>query len=373
MQTPAVLIRCQHFNTVPDNEAESRALCFVWSACRSQLRWRRRMKIGVVGCGALGSYYGAKLCRDGHEVHFLLRSDYDVVRRRGVFIRSSEGDFHINPKCARTPAQIGICDVVLIGLKTTANGQFPKLLPALVGKHTAIITLQNGLGNEEQLAALFPSTQVLGGLCFVCLNRLQPGVIQHIAHGRIVLGEFSGWPEPRTHDIASAIRHSGAPCEVTDNLERAHWEKLVWNIPFNGLGVASAAGHEAVISGEVNVGLPLGPCFATNKLLDSGPWESLVRDLMNEVIVAANAQKLNVDPACANIQIERTRTMGAYRASTLIDFQRRQPLELEALFLEPLRRADRAGISTPRLTALCRVLAQLDSASETLPRPKLER
>lgn len=331
------------------------------------------MKIGVVGCGALGSYYGAKLCRDGHEVHFLLRSDYGVVRRRGVFIRSPEGNFHVNPKCARTPEEIGICDVVLIGLKTTANDQFVKLLPPLVGKDTAVVTLQNGLGNEEQLAALFPRGQILGGLCFVCLNRLEPGVIQHIDHGRVVLGEFSGWPEPRTHDIASAIRHSGVPCEVTDNLERAHWEKLVWNVPFNGLGVASAAGFEALMSGDAKAGGEIGPCLATDKLLDSGPWESLVRDLMNEVIAAAHAQQLNVDPACADIQIERTRTMGAYRASTLIDFERQQPLEIEALFLEPLRRAERARVSAPRLKALCRVLAQLDPAREVLPRQKAER
>jgi 2-dehydropantoate 2-reductase len=333
------------------------------------------MKIGVVGCGALGSYYGAKLCRDGHAVHFLLRSDYDTVRRRGVFIRSPEGDFHVNPKCARAPEEIGICDMVLIGLKTTANDQFPKFLPPLVDKHTAVVTLQNGLGNEEQLAALFPPTQILGGLCFVCLNRVQPGVIHHIDHGRIVLGEFSGWPEPRTHDIASAIRHSGVPCEVTDNLERAHWEKLVWNIPFNGLGVAGAAGYDAVI-GRASVRASheqLGPCLTTNQLLDIGRWELLVRDLMNEVIAAANAQDLKVDPECADVQIERTRTMGAYRASTLIDFERKQSLELEALFLEPLRRAQRAGVSTPRLAALCHVLTQLDQSLAVLPRAKDER
>jgi len=318
------------------------------------------MKIGVVGCGALGSYYGAKLCRDGHAVHFLLRSDFDVVRRRGVFVRSKEGDFHVNPKCARSPEEIGPCDVVLIGLKTTANDQFPKLLPPLVDAHTAVVTLQNGLGNEEQLAALFPRTQVLGGLCFVCLNRLEPGVIHHIDHGRIVLGEFAGWPEPRTHDIASAIRHAGVPCEVTDNLERAHWEKLVWNIPFNGLGVASAAGYEAVVTGGV-AWSERGLCRTTDQLLDGGRWEALVRELMGEAIAAANAQGLKIEPRYAELQVSRTRTMGAYRASTLIDFERRQPLELEALFVEPLRRARRAGVETPRLAALCRVLAALEA------------
>src|SRR4051812_26753169 len=124
------------------------------------------MKIAIVGCGALGSYYGAKLCRDGQEVHFLLRSDYDVVRRRGVEIISDEGNFHVNPKCAKAPEEIGVCDLILIGLKATANDQFAKLLPPLVGENTAILTLQNGLGNEEQLAALFGKEKVLGGLCF---------------------------------------------------------------------------------------------------------------------------------------------------------------------------------------------------------------
>src|SRR6185503_10901491 len=100
------------------------------------------MKIAVVGCGALGSFYGAKLCRAGQETHFLLRSDYDAVRRHGVTIHSRDGDFNVRPKCARAPEEIGVADLVLIGLKTTANDQFPHLLPPLVGPGTAVLTLQ---------------------------------------------------------------------------------------------------------------------------------------------------------------------------------------------------------------------------------------
>ena len=199
------------------------------------------MKIAVVGPGAVGSYYGAKLARAGHEVHFLLRSDYEQVRRHGVRIISPEGDFNVRPKCARTPQEIGRADLVLIALKATVNHLFPELLPPLVHSSTALLTLQNGLGNEEALAAIFPVEQIMGGLCFVCLNRIEPGVVHHMAHGKVMLGEFQRWPEPRTHDIASAFRNAGIPCSVHDNLEKAHWEKLVWNIPFNGLGVASCA------------------------------------------------------------------------------------------------------------------------------------
>ena len=178
------------------------------------------MKIGVVGCGALGSYYGAKLCRAGREVHFLLRSDYDAVRRRGVRVQSVEGDFRAHPRCARAPEQIGVCNLVLIALKTTANEQFPRLLPPLVGPNTAVVTLQNGLGNEAPLAALFGAEKILGGLCFVCLNRIGPGLVHHLAHGSVVLGEYQRWPEPPMH-ISYFASHEAADQYVLRFPDRA--------------------------------------------------------------------------------------------------------------------------------------------------------
>jgi 2-dehydropantoate 2-reductase len=318
------------------------------------------VKIAVIGCGAVGSYYGAKLARDGHELHFLLRSDYDTVRRNGVSIRSPQGDFQVRPRCARTPEQIGRSDLVLIGLKTTANDQFARLLPPLVDSRTAVMTLQNGLGNEEQLARFFLVEQIMGGLCFVCLNRLEPGVIHHMDHGLVMVGEFQRWPEPRTHDIATMFRHAGIPCKVAANLAQAHWEKLVWNIPFNGLGVAGVAGLEAFESHSSSFSSSSSSTLTTDKLLGDPNWETLVREVMLEVISAARALGFDVPDSLADKQMERTRTMGAYKASTLLDFEKGLPLELESLFLEPLRQAKEAGASVPRLESLCRVLQQLN-------------
>lgn len=322
------------------------------------------MKIAIVGCGAVGSYYGALLCRAGHDVHFLLRSDYDVVRRHGVRIQSPNGDFTGHPHAASAPEQIGPSDAVFIALKATANAEFPRLLPPLVGPHTAIVTLQNGLDNEEQLARLFPVAQILGGLCFVCLNRIAPGVICHTDHGLIVLGEFQRPPLPRTHEIAAALRAAGVPCNVTEDLARAHWEKLVWNIPFNGLGVASAAGYAALTATAAPqiAKAPAGPCLDTKQLLSDPRWEQLVRELMLEVIAAANALGHALKPELAMQMIERTRTMGGYKASTLLDFEQGRPLELDSLFLAPLRLAQQAGVVTPRLAALCDVLRRLNPA-----------
>src|SRR5258706_6715288 len=288
------------------------------------------MKVAVVGCGALGSFYGAKLCRAGDDIHFLLRSDYEVVRRYGVAVRSPQGDFHCQPKCACLAKEVGMADLVLIGLKSTVNHRLPELIPQLVGPGTAVLTLQNGLGNEEELAKIVRPQQILGGLCFVCLNRVEPGVIHHIDHGAVVLGEFGRWPEPRTHDIALMFRNAGVPCKVTGNLAQAHWEKLAWNIPFNGLGVASAAGKESILQGRVLVTGSLRPCLTTDKLLSDPDWERLVRELILEVIAAARALGFKLEDGLEEAQIARTRTMGAYRPSTLIEFERGQPLELQS-------------------------------------------
>ncbi len=317
------------------------------------------MKIAVVGCGALGSYYGAKLCQAGSQVHFLLRSDFDVVRKSGVWIESIKGNFHVQPECARAPEEIGPADLVLIGLKTTANHLLPRLLPPLTGPESVVLTLQNGLGNEAAVAAVVGAEKTLGGLCFVCLNRVAPGRIHHMAHGAIVMGEYSGAPQPRTHRICEMIAATGVPCSVAPHLEQAHWEKLVWNIPFNGLGVASAAGYEAVLRGKADPDATLNLCLTTDLLLADPRWEQLARGLMMETIAAARAKGFDVPESAAEYHISRTRQMGAYKSSTLLDFERGQPLELESLFLEPWREARRVGVPCPRLEALCAVLAEL--------------
>lgn len=315
------------------------------------------MKIAIVGCGALGSYYGAKLCRDGHETHFLLRSDYEVVRRQGVQIESAEGNFHIQPLCARTPQEIGPADVVLIGLKSTANGQFGVLLPPLVNERTSVVTFQNGIGNETAVASVVGAEKTLGGLCYVGVNRIAPGVIRHLGQGLIVLGEYQRQIQERTRVIEQVITHAGIPCRLTDNLEQARWEKGIWNIPFNGLGVASAFGYEAVMTGRPAGKPKREACLATDQLLADANWTQLLRELMMELVMSGNAQGFNFSPTIPDKMIARTHPLGHYKASTVIDFELGKPLELETVFLEPLRRAEKSGVPVPRLEALCRVLA----------------
>ena len=175
-----------------------------------------------------------------------------------------------------------------------------------------------------------------------------------------MLGEFLRPPAPRTEALADLFRRTGLPCQVAESLERAHWQKLVWNIPFNGLGVASSAGLEAVLAGRLIPGARLSNCLSTDQLLDDPGWLRLIRELMSEVVTAARTLGYPISEHFAEDRIAKTREMGAYKASTVIDFERGLPLEVESLFVEPLRRALAAGVPMPRLEALSRLLEELD-------------
>jgi 2-dehydropantoate 2-reductase len=299
-------------------------------------------RIAVVGSGAVGCYYGGRLAQHGRDVHFLMRSDYEHVRRHGLMILSKQGDAHLQGvKVHRTPEDMGPCDLVIIALKSTANAALETIIPPLLHENTMLLTLQNGLGNEEFLAERYGAERVLGGLCHVCINRTAPGVIEHLAQGLIAMGEFSGWPQPRTHEIASEFKRCGIVCSVEESLSIARWKKLVWNIPFNGL---------SIVGGNGSGGLD------TAQILSDDSLTCLVRGLMHEVISAARKLGCEIPTSLADDMIKATKAMGGYRTSSLIDFEGGREVEVDAIWGEPLRRAANAGAEVGRMEMLYHLL-----------------
>jgi 2-dehydropantoate 2-reductase len=295
--------------------------------------------IAVIGAGAVGAYYGGRLAQHGHDIHFLLRSDYQTVKNGGWRIRSVDGDFDLPAESLRVyndARAMPKADLVIVTLKTTANDQLPELLRPIVGDDTLILTLQNGLGNEQTLADLFGPRNVLGGMAFVCINRLPGGVIHHISHGLIRIGEMVGEPTPRLLRIAGMFNASRVRCEAIGNLEAGRWEKLVWNIPFNGLGALLDLDTEA--------------------LLSTAEGTALVTDLMQEVVTTATAGGHNLPADVIEMNIRRTRGMGPYQSSMQIDRKQSRPLEIESIIGHPLREARRLGVDTPCLRMLYRAI-----------------
>jgi 2-dehydropantoate 2-reductase len=306
--------------------------------------------IAIIGAGALGGYYGGRLAQHGHDVHLLLRSDYAHVRRHGLSVRSVSGDFQLRPEQLRVyndAAAMPKVDLVIVALKSTENQQFPRLITPLLHEETAILTLQNGLGNEDDLARLFGEDRVLGGIAFVCINRVAPGQLHHTEPGYIRLGEYASETgrSERAQRIVEMLNNSNVKASVIDGPVRgARWAKLVWNIPFNGLGALLDA--------------------TTEDLLATEEGTDLVRDIMLETIAAAAADGIVLRREMADQQIAATRKMGPYRTSTQIDRQTGKPMEIEAIFGRPLAVAKRGNVPAPLLQFLHVSLSHLNRATQ---------
>lgn len=303
--------------------------------------------IAVIGSGALGSYYGGRLAQHGHRVQFLARSDYRHLRQHGLHVRSCDGDFALPPAQLNVydnPKQMPPADLVIVALKTTANGSLPQLLAPIVGPHTILLTLQNGLGNEQLLAELFRPAQVLGGLAFVCINRVGPGEIDHTAHGLIQIGEPFGVAGTRLQELTNLFNRSRIQCQAIGDLNRARWEKLIWNVPFNGLGAALNLTTDYLVGNEAGL--------------------KLVRSLMEEIISTAALVGVDFDgPAMIEQKIRQTREMGAYKTSMQIDRQLGRKMEIDAIINRPLQIAKQHGLAVPTLEILSNALLAVDATS----------
>ena len=297
----------------------------------------------IIGTGALGGYYGARLQRAGGEVHFLLHSDYEHVRRHGLICESKDGDFTL-PKvnAYRDTRDMPKCDVVCVCLKTTQNHLLPQLLPPVVKDDGVVLVMQNGLGIEDQIARIVGPQPVMGGLCFLCSNKIGPGHIRHLDYGHVGLGEFAARGiSNRMRDIAADFQQAGIRIELNENLPVVRWKKLVWNVPYNGLSVVLNA--------------------TTDELMKNPQTRHLVEQLMWEVVADARACGAILPEGTVARMLSYTDTMIPYRTSMKIDYDEHHPIEVEAIFGNPLRAAEKAGSQSPLLDQLYCQLKFLDA------------
>jgi len=301
--------------------------------------------VAVVGSGAIGLYYGGRLAAAGQDVRFLLRADFEAISGSGLKVESVHGDFELpQVRGFRTAAEIGPVDLVIVAWKATANGHLGEVLPPLLHAQTQVLTLQNGLGNCENVAAITGPDRVLGGLCFVCINRITPGFVRHSAGARVDLGEWRTGIPDRAAEVVRRFKAAGVPAVAVANLQQAQWEKLVWNIPFNGLSVAEGG-------------------VTTDVLLASSATELEIRTLMAEVIAAGRALGLALSDDMIDYNINRTRPMGPYRTSSMIDFVAGREVELIPIWEEPVRQALAAGCPMPHTANLLGRIREIISRS----------
>lgn len=285
------------------------------------------MRYGVIGTGAIGGYYGAKLARSGQDVHFLFHSDYDYVREHGLRVNSGDGGFHLDHVNAyQDVRQMPKCDVVIVALKTVHEQMLRDMLPPLLADDTVVLLIQNGMGMEQDVEQMVPGVKLAAGLAFICCSKTHPGVIDHLDLSGLNVGNYNAPQETIDRMIAEMVS-ADIDARNVDYLE-ARWRKLLWNMPFNGLSVALHTDTDALVRNA-----------ATRRLL---------RAMTQEVIEAAHAVGVKgLTDRDADAMIEMTTKMRPYKPSMRLDWDYHRPMEVYYLYTRPIEEARRAGQDMP--------------------------
>ncbi len=299
------------------------------------------MKISIIGTGAIGGYYGVLLANAGHEVHFLLHSDYNYVKENGLKLSSSVHEDVTLPKvnAYANVHDLPETDVVLVGLKTTQNDTLlPKLLAPLANHNSLFVLIQNGLGMEEDLAAHFPEMQIAGGVALIGSHKTEPGHIVHQDYGNLDLGSYNVKNTQLLLDLVNALQGAGVASTLAD-LATLRWKKLVWNMSFNGLTVALNTTTDQIIANETS----LARC----------------KKIMMEVILAARANNVHIPESFVEEAVVFTQQMKPYKPSMKLDYEFNRPLELDYLYAYPISVAKKAGYDMTESAKLFDELCEL--------------
>ncbi|WP_298190210.1 putative 2-dehydropantoate 2-reductase [uncultured Pseudomonas sp.] len=310
-------------------------------------------RIGIIGCGAIGGFYGLMLARAGFDVHFLLRSEFTAVASDGLRVNSVvHGNLHLQPVQAyQSAADMPPCDWLLVGAKTTSNSELAPLICQAAAPGAKVVLMQNGLAVEDQLRPLLPdSLHLLGGLCYIYAHRSAPGVVEHQALGGINLGYHSGPADDAEsrqwllEQGTSLFQTAGLDSKAMAELTQARWQKLVWNAPFNGLAVLLNSN--------------------TTALMSNAESRTLIAAMMQELVDAASACGYQLPTGFASKLLAATERAPDYLPSMYHDFALQRPLELHAIYAAPLAAAAKVGCAMPRTEMLYQALRYLEQRQQ---------
>ena len=289
------------------------------------------MKIAILGAGALGCYYGARLQESRQDVSFIVRSEYGYLKEHGLQVKSLAWEYLPAPH-QRLPGHGGSRSGRPRCRCMEKHGKrriFQSPSP-LMGPDTTVVTLQNGMGNAEEIARIIPAERIYVGLCFICAMREKPGHVNHLEGGNIQFAPFIPTPEgtEKARELSELFANAGIKTRAFDAAEQIQWYKLVWNIPFNGLCLALG-------------GISIAELYQNP--------ENVVRArrIMEEVVQAARARGYALPEDLVEFHLSRTETMGAFIPSSAVDYNEGRPVEYTAIWGDPLSKARQAGASVP--------------------------
>ena len=300
------------------------------------------MRIAVIGTGAVGGYFGAKLAAAGHELVFIARGRHlDALRRDGLRIVSSSGNLLVRDAVfTASPKGVNDIDLVLFCVKSYDTETAAKALASLVGDRTTILSLQNGIDNPEKLARLWGERRTLAGVVYIGAQIDSPGVIAHSNGGKIVFGPL----DVNTNESAKTVEHllsaAKIPCELSRDIRKVQWGKLLWNAPFCAISCLARANVKQIVESEALTQLAI--------------------DCMSEVQSAAHVCGIDLRRSLFDETIDFSKGLGDFKPSMLQDMEARKPLEYEAFNGIVVKLLTQASQSAPINQSFYALLQHLD-------------
>jgi 2-dehydropantoate 2-reductase len=302
------------------------------------------MKILIMGAGAIGAYYGAKLKLAGEDVYFTARGEHLRALKAGwLRMRGGDGEQTIKIPSTDNPAEFAPYDLVLFCVKSYDTLTAAQQLKGCLAPHGVVMTLQNGVENEDALCAVFPRGAVMGGNARVGAEIVAPGTLVHSGYGYIEFGELDGAESPRALRFAEMFRRAGIFGELTRDLKTIRWVKLMGN---NGTNCVCA----------------LGRCSLAEAINDAAGY-ALMHALMLETVAvgAAEGARMTTETADHSMaRLSKISTLDKIRPSTLQDVERGKRLEYDAITGAIIRAAERHRIEVPVTRAMHALLKLID-------------
>jgi 2-dehydropantoate 2-reductase len=300
------------------------------------------VKILVMGAGAVGAYFGARLQQAGEQVVFCARGEnLRALHENGLEVKSYQGDFRLKVRATGEPREFAPYELILFCVKSYDTEAAARRLEGCLNAGGAILTLQNGVESEARLCAIFGKDAVLGGNARVGAEMVGPASLVHRTGGFIQFGELDGRDTERARRIAEMFQRAGILGELTMHLGAIRWEKLLWNAAFNSVTALTRSTVGAAIGDQEGA--------------------ALLRALMREIVVVAQAEGVPLSAEQVEAQMGRSQAhLRNVRTSTHQDSERGKPLEFEALSGAVVRAAQRHGIEVPYMETVHALMKLLD-------------
>lgn len=299
----------------------------------------KRMDVMMVGAGAVGGFFGARLVKAGVPCSFLLRpKTLAAVKQKGLSVHSVDESFTVYPVMSDDPRDLPEADLMILAVKRYDLDEVLGQLGPVLSQKTTLLTLQNGVDTEARIQELVPGTRVVGGVAYIYSRIAEPGVIEHYKNGTVAIGAQSASPplDAALSSIKALFEGAGISCQVVEDIRRTKWEKMCWNVAFNPLTV--------LINDRVA------------KAISHPETRAMITLIVEEAAAVARADGVNLAADIADKVVQWSQEIRDIHTSMFDDWKAGRRTEIDFLNGYIVRRGRMLGIPTPVNEAVCALI-----------------